>query len=158
MIRVEIDTIIKRPIEEVFDRLVNISDYSKWLPKSRVFLDSRQTSEGPVGLGTTFIDKTRIGTFRGEIIDFQKPTKVIFRMRLRWLGMNVMESRPGYILESVDGGTEVRLIAEGKLYGIFKLMQPYVAIKARRERKRTVVALKNSLESSSLVSVDPNLS
>lgn len=146
------DTVIERPVEELFDRLVNISEYPEWLPKSRVFLDTRQTSEGPVGVGTTFVDKTRIELielFRGEVTDFQRPTKVHFRMRLRRLGMNVMESRPAYYLEPVDGGTRLHLIAEGELYGIFKLMKPYVAMRAREERIRTVNALKRSLESSS---------
>lgn len=149
MIRVEIDRIIKRPIEDVFDRLANINGYSDWLPTSRVFLNSKQTSEGPVDVGTTFIDKTRIGIYRGQVTDFQRPAKVAFRMRLRWFGMNVMESRPTYILEPVDEGTKVHHTAVGKLYGIFKLMRPYVALRAREERKRTVEILKKSLESSS---------
>lgn len=149
MIRVEVDRFIERSIEDVFDRLVNINNYPNWLPKSRVFLNTRQTSEGPVGEGTIFRDRTRIGTFRGKVTEFQRPTKVAFRMRLRWFGINVMESRPGYTLESVDGGTNVHLLAEGELYGIFKLMQPYVAIRAREERTRTVDVLKKTLESSS---------
>ncbi len=149
MIRVEFKTKINRPIEDVFYRIVNLNHYSNWLPKSRVFLDCRQTSEGPVDLGTTFIDKTRIGIYQGEVTDFQRPARVNFRMRLRWLGINVMESRPGYILESVDGGTNVHHIAEGRTFGIFKLMEPYVALRARQERKRTVDALKKSLETES---------
>lgn len=147
MIRVEIETTIKRPIEEVFDRLVDINGYSEWLPKSRVFLGTRQTSEGPVDVSTTFEDKTTIGTFRGEVTAFQRPTKVNFRMRLRRFGMNVLESRPGYTLQSVDGGTNVHLLAAGELYGIFKLVQPYVAVRAREERKRTLDVLKKTLES-----------
>jgi uncharacterized protein YndB with AHSA1/START domain len=146
LIRVEIDTIIRRPVEKIFDRLANISGYSQWLPKSRVFLDCKQTSEGPVGVGTTLIDKTRVGTYRGQVTEFERPTKVSFRMRLRWLGMNVMESRPGYRLEAVEDGTKLHHLAVGRLYGIFKLLQPYVAIRARGERKRTVAALKKSLE------------
>jgi uncharacterized protein YndB with AHSA1/START domain len=138
MIRIEIERSINRPVEEVFDRLINIPAYPDWLPKSRVFIDTKQTSEGPVDEGTTFIDKTRIGLFRGEVADFQRPTHVTFQMMLRWLGMKVLESRPAYTLEPVDGGTKVHLMAVGKLYGIFKLMQPYVAIRAREERKRVV--------------------
>jgi uncharacterized protein YndB with AHSA1/START domain len=43
MIRIEIDTVIARPVEQVFDRLANIDGYPQWLPKSRVFLHTRQT-------------------------------------------------------------------------------------------------------------------
>ena len=150
MIRVEVEKVIHRPIDEVFDRLVKISEYSKWLPKSRIFLDSIQTSKDPVGLGTTFFDITRIGKFQGEVTEFKRPTKVTFTMILRWFGMKVLESKPGYTLEAVEGGTKLHLLALGKLFGIFKLMQPYVALRAREERTRVVNVLKKSLESSSL--------
>jgi uncharacterized protein YndB with AHSA1/START domain len=147
VIRVEVETMIDRPIEEVFDRLVDIDGYSEWLPPSSVFLDSWQTSEGPVALGTTFIDKTRVGLYHGRVTAFRKPTQVNFRMRLRWLGLDVMESRPQYELEPANNGrTEISHVAEGKLYGLFKLLEPYVAIQARRERSRTVQKLKESLE------------
>lgn len=148
MIRVELNTVIKRPVEDVFERLININDYSKWMPKSGVFIMSKQTSNGPVGKGTTFYDRGRMGTFRGEVSHFEKPTKVAFRETLRWFGMRVMEGRPEYLLEADDGGTRVHHVSEGQLYGIFKLMQPMTAIIARGERKRTVNALKKSLESS----------
>lgn len=59
-----------------------------------------------------------------------------------------MEGWPGYELEP-DGSraTRVRHVARGRLFGAFKLMQPLVRILARRERRRTVGALKASLES-----------
>jgi uncharacterized protein YndB with AHSA1/START domain len=146
MIRVEVEKMIDRPIEDVFDRLVNIDGYPRWLPPSQVFLSCRQTSEGSVDVGTTFVDKTRIGTYRGEVTDFQRPIRVNFRMKLDWLGMSVMESRPRYRLEAVDGRTQVHHIAVGQLYGPFKLLRPYVAIRAENERERTLAALKQSLE------------
>ena len=52
MIRVEIHETICRPIEEVFDRLVNIPAYSQWMPENSLFISGTQDSEGPVGVGT----------------------------------------------------------------------------------------------------------
>jgi hypothetical protein len=147
VIRVEVEKMIDWPIEDVFDRLVDIDGYSEWLPQSRVFLDSWQTSKGPVTQGTTFIDKTWVGLYRGRVTTFQRPTQVNFRMRLRWVSLDVMESRPQYKLAPVKNNrTEIRHVAEGKLYGPFKLLEPYVAIHAQRERNRTVQILKESLE------------
>jgi uncharacterized protein YndB with AHSA1/START domain len=146
MIRVEVDEVIQRPIEVVFDRLANLQAYRQWLPQSKVFLDTEQTSEGPVGRGTTFQDKTTIGIFRGEVTKFQRPTNVGFKMRLHWRGIKVMESRPEYHLTSLNGRTKVYLCAEGELFGLFKLLKPYVAMRAREERKRTVAVLKQTLE------------
>jgi hypothetical protein len=57
-----------------------------------------------------------------------------------------MKAQPQYVLESINGGTKVHHVAEGQLYGMFKLMQAITAIIARGE-KRTVSALKKSLES-----------
>jgi uncharacterized protein YndB with AHSA1/START domain len=149
MIRVEIDTVIAGPIEEVFDCLVNINGYAQWLPQSRVFRDTTKTSGGPVGVGTTFRDDTTVGAYQGEVTAFARPTQVDFRMRLRWFGIDVMESRPGYRLAPVNGDTRVRLVAEGELYGPFKLAEPFVDKIAWQERQRTLAALKRSLEAPS---------
>ena len=146
MMRVELNTHVARPIEDVFGRLTDLSDYSRWMPKLGMFGRCDQTSEGPVGEGTTYYDRGRRGTFRGEIVEFHDPTRVDFRESLRWLGVNVMEARPAYELVRTQTGTEVRHTAEGQLFGIFGLMEPVVARVARGERKRTLQALKGSLE------------
>jgi uncharacterized protein YndB with AHSA1/START domain len=146
MIRVELNTLIARPTEDVFARLTDFSDYSRWMPKLGIFLECGQISEGPLGEGTTYYDRGRMGTFRGEIAEFRAPTRVAFRESLKWLGVEVMEARPSYELVPTQAGTEVRHRAEGRLFGIFGLMEPVVARVARGERKRTVEALKASLE------------
>ena len=108
MIRVELNTVVARPIEDVFGRLTHLSDYSRWMPKLGMFGRCEQTSEDPVGIGTTYYDSTRMGTFRGEIVEFRAPTRVAFRESLRWLGVKVMEARPAYELVATKTGTEVR--------------------------------------------------
>jgi uncharacterized protein YndB with AHSA1/START domain len=147
MIRVEIDTTIDRPVEEVFEHLVDLAAYSKWLSKRGTFARSWQTSEGPVGLGTTYFDKSKMGTSPGEITEFQRPTNVAFHQRLNWLGMLGMEAQFGYVLESNDSGTKVHVESEVQLYGMFKLMKPMVAMMGRWERNRIINALKKYLES-----------
>jgi len=147
--RVDVYVTIQCPIEEVFERLISISDYSEWLPQQGIFKSTRQTSGEPIGLGTTYTDETRLGTFHGEITEFERPTKVVFRHRLRWLGLPVIETSPGYALESVDGDTKLHHFGEGRLFGIFKFMRPRAASIARHERHRVVDALKKSMEETS---------
>jgi uncharacterized protein YndB with AHSA1/START domain len=148
MIKVEKNTIIQRPIEEVFARIVDLLAYSNWMSKSGQFHGSGLTSPGPVGLNSTYLDRTKFGTFRGVIVEFERPRKVVFREKLAWLKIPVMQNTTLYDLKSSANGTELRHTAEGQLFGAFKIAQPFVAGIIRGERERTLNALKQSLENS----------
>ena len=91
-------------------------------------------------------DSSRIGPWQGRVTAFNRPTQIEFRQTLRWFGQDVLEARPTYVLESNDGATLVRHVAEGALYGIFRAMKPATAMLARRERRLIMEALKASLE------------
>lgn len=150
MIRVEIHETIARPIEDVFERLVDIPGYAEWMPDDGLFVTCSKDSDGPVGVGTTYTDETRLGTARGEIAEFERPNRVVFHYTARLLGMTALEGWPGYELErDGEGGTRVHHLAEARAYGPFKLARPLLRRLARRERQRTVNALKESLESTS---------
>jgi hypothetical protein len=122
-------TTIDRPIGDVFARLAD------------------QTSNGPRGSGTAYFDATRMGTFRGQITDYQPPSRIGFRETLRWFGSDLMEARPEYLLEADGDRTIVHHIAEGELFGLMRLMKPVAALLAKRERTRTVKSLRRLLES-----------
>lgn len=149
MIRIELQTEIEAPISEVFDCLTDLRGYNKWMPKSSLLIESTQSSDGPVGRGTRFSDKVKGGKAIGEITKFERPGKVNFRQSVYFLGIKALESRPAYTLESNNGSTKVHHIAEGNLYGLFKLFRPIVKKVAVAERKRTLHALKKELESTS---------
>ncbi len=147
MVKVDLDEVIEKPVDEVFERLVDLDDYSKWLSKWGIFTRSWQTSEGPVGKGTTYDDKGKMGTFHGDVADYESPRRVVFREDLKWLGSRVMEARPGYELEAEGDRTKIHFHGEGELYGAYKIMQPMMVVMGKHERKRTLKALKRSLES-----------
>ena len=146
MIQIELKTIIERPVEEVFDRLTDLSGYNNWMSKSGLFKNSRKTSTGPVGKGTTFSDKVRYGKAEGEITFYQRPTHVKFRQVVKLMGVSFMESRPEYKLEFLHNHTRIHHIAKGEIYGIFKILEPLFYPVARAERKRTLKALKRSFK------------
>ena len=66
---------------------------------------------------------------------------------LRYLGSEVMEARPEYLLEADQGKTILIHVAEGELFGWMRLIKPMAALMAKSERARTVGSLKRSLES-----------
>ena len=146
-VRSEARTTINRPIGDVFARLADLDDYGTWMRRTGLFRRSGQTSDGPLGLGTAYIDATRMGTFRGQITDYQPPSRIAFRETLRWFDSDLMEARPEYLLQADGDRTIVHHVAEGDLFGVMRLMKPVAALMARSERRRTIESLRRSLES-----------
>jgi uncharacterized protein YndB with AHSA1/START domain len=145
-VRYETRTTIDKPIGDVFGRLADLDGYRTWMHRTGLFRRSGKTSDGPLGLGTAYFDATRMGTFRGEVTDYEPPGRIGFRETLRLFGSDLMEARPDYILESDRGKTIVRHVAEGELFGVMRLMKPVAGLLARSERARTVKSLRHSLE------------
>jgi uncharacterized protein YndB with AHSA1/START domain len=146
-VRYETRTTIDRPVGEVFARLVDLDGYRTWMHRTGLFRRSGQTSDGVPGPGTTYFDATRMGTFRGRITEYQAPSRIAFREKLRMFGSDLMEARPEYLLEADGKRTVVRHVAEGDLFGPMRLMKPVAELMARSERSRTLNSLRRSLES-----------
>lgn len=146
---IEFDVVrtIAAPIDEVFDRLADIDGYGEWMPKRGSLLrQTQQTSPGPVGLGTTYFDQTSAGDTPGDIVEFVRPTAIVFH----WWdassnGRFKAEGWPGYRLEAVGrSSTEVHHHARLQVYGFSRLMTPVYRWLARRERTVVVEALQAS--------------
>ena len=146
-VRFETRTTIDRPIGEVFARLADLDGYRTWMYRTGLFRRSGQTSDGPLERGTGYFDATRMGTFHGQITDYETPSRIGFSETLRWFDSELMEARALYVLEADGDRTIVHHVAEGELFGLMRLMKPVAALLARSERTRTVKSLKRSLES-----------
>ncbi len=147
IIRYESRVTIDRTIEEVFARLADLPSYTTWMHRTGMFRRCDQTSDGPLGKGTTYFDATRMGTYRGEVTSFERPSRIGFRETLRWFGSAVTEARPEYYLEADQEKTIVHHVAEGELFGWMRLMKPAAELLAKSERARTLESLRRSLES-----------
>jgi uncharacterized protein YndB with AHSA1/START domain len=146
-VRYEARTRIERPIGDVFARLADLDGYGTWMHRTGLFRRCGQASDGPLGPKTAYFDASRMGTFRGEVTDYQPPSRIGFRETLRWFRSDLMEARPEYFLEADRDGTIVHHVAEGELFGLMRLMKPVAALLARSERARTLESLRRSLES-----------
>ena len=145
-VRFEATTSIDRPLDEVFARLTDLSGYGAWMPRTGLFGSCRQTSDGPVGKGTTYVDSSRMGRFPGEVTEFESPSRVAFSETMSMSGRDMMQARPGYRLESSDTGTVVHHVAQGELFGAMRMMKPMARWMAKSERNRILRSLKRSLE------------
>lgn len=145
----ELTRTVRAPIEEVFARLADVEGHNRWMPdKGSMLRHTRQTSGGPPGLGTTYEDKTTVGTIPGEIVEFDPPRRLVHHW---WdstrSGRIKMEGWPGYTLESTgDDETLVRHDAKLRAHGVYRMAIPVLKRLAVRERTATLEALRKSFE------------
>lgn len=146
-IRFESRTVIRRPVDVVFERLADLPGYTGWMHRTGLFRRCALTSETPVRKGTTYFDATRMGTFEGEVTEFVPPSRIAFRETQRWFGSGMTQARPEYFLDGDEDATVVHHIAVGELFGWMRFMKPAAALMAKAERTRTLNSLRRSLES-----------
>ncbi len=146
MYRVELQRDIDAPVEDVFARLIDVPGYSSWLPKKSASRSCGLTSDGPVDVGTTYVDHTVLGPMVGEVLELQRPTRVVFRQRLSRLGRVVFEALQTNMLEAIEGGTRVHHRFDGKLFGPARLLRPFGPRMSGKERRIVLDALKASVE------------
>lgn len=148
-VEIEIQRTVGAPVAEVFARLADIEGHNRWMPaRGSIRRSSRQTSPGPVGVGTTYEDDTRMGRMPGEVSEHSAPHRLVYHW---WdatsSGRVKMEGWPGYTLEAVgERETLVRHDVRLRANGLYALGTPVLRIFARRERTVTLEALVRSFE------------
>lgn len=148
MIKVEVSTIINRPIEEVFAFVTDHRNDVRWQDG---LLEVRLTPDGPVSVGTQVHEVRKFMGRRiestGVISEFIPNVK---SARKTLDGPTEVE---GYLaFEPVDGGTRVTQHMEMKSGGFMALglAQPLVSSGLRRALEKNFGDLKDLLESSVL--------
>ncbi len=148
-IELRLERTVSAPIEAVFARLVDIPGYAEWMPsKGSILKRTRVTSDGPPGVGTTYVDETSQGTMPGDIAEYEEPNRVVFHW---WDARRPEQPRyegwPGYDLERIDDRT-TRVVHHARLRvnGVYRLAAPVFRLLAVRERTATIDALAASFE------------
>ena len=65
MIKLHFECDIKANAERVFGLLADLRDYDRWLPSSSAFKGTHRISEGPIGVGTTYVEPGPFGARHG---------------------------------------------------------------------------------------------
>ena len=142
MVKVEGTVVINRPIEEVFAFLTNPDNSSLW---QGMVLEAKQTSEGPVGVGTTgqvvgqFLGRRMESTW--EVTEFELNRKATLKTT-----SGPIPYMNSATLEPVEEGTKVTLVAEYEVGGYFKLAEPILARMAQRQAETDYANLKDLVE------------
>jgi uncharacterized membrane protein len=142
MAEVEASVVINRPIEEVFAFAGNVENNPQW--QSGV-LEARVTSEGPMGVGTTYRYVSQLLGRRietdGEITEYEPNRKYSFKSTS---GPFPIEG--GFTFEATEGGTRVTLAVEADMGGFFKMAEPLVVRTIKKQFQTDVSTLKDLLE------------
>jgi uncharacterized protein YndB with AHSA1/START domain len=68
---------------KVFDVVVDLQSYAEWLPDSAAFHGTTSVSEFPVKQGTTYIESTPSGIRSGKVLEFERPSRVLFHQPMQ---------------------------------------------------------------------------
>lgn len=138
--------VIQRTPTDVFSVLVDVTKNSQWASAS---IEGRQTSAGPVAVGSTAHEVTR---FLGRRIETDSAvTEFIPDRRMAY----VTQSGPfpfagSFDVEPEAGGSRVTATFEAAPTGMFRLIGPLFATLATRQFKRDLGSLKRRMEANEL--------
>lgn len=146
MAQFEISTVINRPIEEVFAFASNYENNSQWISG---VIEVKKTSEGPIGVGTTY---SPVLTFLGRRIESEtelteyEPNRSFAEKSTS--GPFPIENRTTF--ERVEGGTRVTFTTVAEPGGFFKLAEPLLVRMVKRQFEANFATLKELMEAHAL--------
>jgi hypothetical protein len=138
----DIVTVIDRPADEVFAFLVDVDKAAAWNPQ---VLEARQTSDGPLGVGSSLL---YVGKFLGRRFEsVSECTEYTPNERFS----TKTTSGPFHLeidntLSSVDGGTRLATNYRGESRGFFKLAEPVVVRLTKKQFETATENLKALIE------------
>ena len=145
MITTRVTVEIARPAAEVFAFVTTPANFPRWA--GAVVTASRQTSPGPVGLGTTFTQQNRIlgrrFTTEMRVVTYEPVRRFEYEATagpIRFAGH--------YTFAPVAGGTRFTSVDESTPPGGLRFLQPLLQPLAQRQIRRNLARLKAVLEAS----------
>jgi len=144
--KIEATSRINRTVDDVWKLVADASTWPKWAP---VYLELKQTSAGPVGMGATFHSKhPQNRTLDERLIEYEPSRRFAFE----FISGPIKGSRETYHMEGTtdeQGKTTTNLTREFdlKFSGIFKVLGPILVTPGFKKEKRVEVDnLKRLLE------------
>jgi hypothetical protein len=134
--------VINRPLEEVFAFVSNVENDPPWSSAT----DFQQTSDGPIGVGTTFRQRDR---FLGRHVDLHFEVVGYDMNRSITLKSNsaLLSLEGTRIVESLaDNATRLTFVGGGHARGVLKLVEPLLAAIGDRRLRTQLGRFKRLLE------------
>jgi uncharacterized protein YndB with AHSA1/START domain len=144
MLRIDVRTQINRPVQEVWDYFIDLTNSPRW---TRSGSEVRQTSDGPVGVGATFESVRKV--FGREIrsqrlvaTQYEPGHLISYTAAIPLLGRVI----GGYTFEGVGGKTRLSRWTEADLGRAQGLLGSLVSRLVRRTQGTELSNLKRLIE------------
>jgi uncharacterized protein YndB with AHSA1/START domain len=144
MIELEFEADIDATADRVFSLLADLRGYDRWLPGSQAFHGTVGISDGPIAVGTSYVEPGPLGTRHGVITQMDRPTRLAFEqpMTLKPRLAGVIGIRLSHTLTPNGASTHLKRELELSPQGPIKLATPFVVKMFRAENERMMRALK----------------
>jgi uncharacterized protein YndB with AHSA1/START domain len=145
-LRFEID--VRAPLEQVFALITNLRAYDTWLAGSTAFHGTTTISDGPIRVGTSYVEPGPFAVRHGRVIELVPPTRVAFEqpMTLRPGFFGVVGIQLACDLIQVADFVRVRRSLDLTFHGPVKLARAVIIRLFKDENERTLDALKSFAE------------
>ncbi len=142
MIKVEVNTHIDAPVEEVFAFSTNNENDPKWMDEVK---EVEKTSKGPLGVGSTFINYV---DFMGRTFDDSHEVTEYVPNRKMTIVQKTgpVPFKAAYLYKPSAGGTRFSMVIEAETKGFFKVASPLVRRQLKAQFERNLRNLKTLLE------------
>ena len=133
--------VINRPVEEVF---AFVMDANKWPLWNEELVQVEQSSEGPVGVGTTYrgiADFMGRMAWRAQITEYRPREKVSQTM-----SVGPVQIEGSWLFEPVEGGTRFTMRTQGETGGLSAMLGPVIESALKRRLEANLAQLKAMIE------------
>jgi uncharacterized membrane protein len=142
MPRIEESVEIKRPAEKVFAYTTDAKTWTKW---QSTFPEAQQTSQGPVGVGTTFKGSIHM---MGRTMEWT--ARATEYEANRKFGKNIacgsITNEQHNTYQPIEGGTRFTIVYNMKVGGLMVLFSPMIVSSTRKALRMALGNLKGLLE------------
>ena len=133
---------INRPVAEVWTFISNFENSTRW---SRGVLEARQTSDGPLGVGSTL--QTVVKAFgRRRTADYLVTEYEPNHAFAFEVSSGPMTSRARYSVEPAGAGTRLTASGEAETTGLYRLLSPVLVRILERHSQDDLTNVKRILE------------
>jgi uncharacterized protein YndB with AHSA1/START domain len=148
MIELRFERDIHATAERIFALLVNLPDYDRWLPRSTAFHGTTSISEGPMRVGTTYLEQSPFGVRHGTVTGLSSPTVLNFEqpMTLKPPILGGVGIKLFHTLTPQADSVHLLRRLELTPHGPAVLLTPFVTRAFRAENERLMNTLKTFAE------------